>query len=201
MDYEAKVNPDRNFSKPFIMTHCGKELVLSFRELTAKEEAHCRNRGLIYAGIQKAKIEAEIKRESGELGPFEAWATYGANFDAMADHGTELERLTLALVDSETGERMFKTVEGLENLFSGEVLEAIANRYAMAMDDFDPDRATGEDIEAFIEDAKKNLHGEGPGYLWTHYPSGLILASVFYMAELLMNSPEDSFSGSPSIEP
>lgn len=176
------ISPEPIISEPFAVQIYGKDNYFCFRELTLAEEQDCQRKGMIWAGVQKCRIESAIKQEVGDGEPFQGWSTYGMQFDEYTDHRTELERLCLAIVDTQYQAQRFPDVKSLEDTFTPEQISSIALRFTIFVSENDPDNITAEDIQTFIDTLKKNTSTDGEALSREHYSLNLLLASCHYLA-------------------
>lgn len=184
-------SPEPIISEPFTVRVYNKDQIFCFRELTLAEEQECQRKGMIWAGVQKQRIEQAIKEEIGtnEV-DMSGWSSYGFNYDSFAEHRTELERLCLAIIEPETSTRMFKCVKDLEELFTPEQITSIANRFLLFVNDCDPENVTGEAIEDFVSEVKKNLGTDHISSSVNQASYGLLVASFLYLAGVVADMEE-----------
>ena len=189
-------NPESNISEPFQLKIGKMPFTFAFKELTEKQESDVRLLAERKVAVKKLKHDWDLIQETGidkevSMASLSLW---DGIWEGKLAEQMELSLLAMALVNPESGERLY-TEKALEDFVTPSVKSALIVRYTDFAVLMNPDRASDDLIDELLDGLKKNTETLHRRSLATQYSLETILACLFHTIDQLTSLPDDSDSG------
>jgi len=167
----------------------GKVVKARFRELTQQRKDWLRVEALAWVEERRKAVEEEFGVQIRDAE--EEWAQ-------LRNNRWDLIMLHAALRDVETPDVEACSLTVLEARLDPGTRVYLRSKYFEWEAGLDPSNVTQDEVEAFIEDVKKN--GLSPIACWQRYGSAVLWSSLLTLVERLQTSPTESYTAGSSSD-